>query len=116
MQNKNRKTYKQSTNYNGGIVLLMIETAINYTDDKSVAFFSSNERKWITKILCYRDQHPDEVRVRYMPENNGGYILADVPKSWLKISPPRKHDLSDEQRDALIIRGKLLGESRRKVQ
>lgn len=94
----------------------MIETAINYTDDKPVAFFSSNERKWITKILRYRDQHPDEVRVRYMPENNGGYILADVPKSWLKVSPPRKYDLSDEQREALTIRGKLLGESRKKVQ
>lgn len=80
------------------------ETAIGYLNVDDHATFSSGEVKWIRKILAFKEQYPDEVDIKKMPENNCGVIFAHVPKSWLKVSPPRKVNLSEEQKAAAAER------------
>lgn len=82
----------------------MIEVGINYTDRDEHAFFSANEKRHVKNILRLAEQYPDEVTVKILPEKNGGHILAWIPKRWIRISPPRKLDLTNEQRAAISDR------------
>ena len=80
------------------------ETCVEYLDVDPHATFCSAERKWINKILKLKETYPDEVDIREYPENNNGNILAHIPKSWLKISPPKTRTMTDEQRAAAAKR------------
>jgi hypothetical protein len=80
------------------------ETAISYLNIDDYAIFHSSEQKWINKILKLRESHPDEVKIVYLPEDNNGMLLAHVPKSWFKVSPPAKRNMTDEQRKATAAR------------
>lgn len=80
------------------------ETCVNHVaPDKTIGFCSS-ERKWINKVLKLAEQRPNDVNIRYMPEDNQGMLCADLPASWLKISPPRQTNYTDEQRAAMVER------------
>ena len=80
------------------------ETCVEYLDVDAHATFCSAERKWINKIIKLKESYPDEVDVRKYPEDNDGNILAHIPKSWLKISPPRQSTYTEEQRAAIAER------------
>lgn len=87
------------------------ETVFECVDVDKQATFCSGERKWINKILRLKEKRPNEVEIVCMPEDNEGIILAHVPKSWLKVSPPKKVEYSEEQRAAAAER---LAEARKK--
>ena len=76
------------------------ETALNYLDVEKYATFCSSERKWINKINRLHEQYPNDVQIIHDAESNYGMILAHIPKSWFKISPPKKMNLTDEQKQA----------------
>ena len=80
------------------------ETCVEYINENKTATFCSSETKWINKILKLKDAHPGDVEIIRMPEDNQGYILAHVPKKWLKISPPRQVNYTDEQKAAMAER------------
>ena len=80
------------------------ETCVDYLTVDDSASFCSSETKWINKILKLKETHPDEVQIQMMPEDNDGMMLAQIPKSWLKISPPRQVNYTDEQRAAAAER------------
>ena len=80
------------------------ETCVEYINEDKTATFCSSEQKWINKILKLKAAHPDDVEILYMPEDNQGYILAHIPKKWLKISPPRQVNYTDEQKAAMAER------------
>lgn len=84
------------------------ETCMECTDADNVATFCSSERKWINKLIKLADKHPDEVDIVYHPDDNDGVIFAHVPKSWMKLSPPKKMNLTDEQRQAAADRMRAL--------
>jgi hypothetical protein len=73
-----------------------METCFNYTE-KNRGFFSSDERRWITKIHKLKEQYPERVRIIREPEDNDGCIYCELPTEWLKIRPPR--EVSDEFRE-----------------
>lgn len=75
-----------------------METSCSYTD--AVMFFSSDERKWISKIRRMAETNPSEVIILRQPEENDGCIYAKLPSEYLKIAPKRHIELSDEQREA----------------
>ena len=77
-----------------------METCINYCSDEC-AYVSSDERRWVNRIRKLNDEHPEEVRIIREPENNDGCIYATVPIKWVRIAPPPKRELTDEQRDEL---------------
>ena len=80
------------------------ETCIDYISTDNYATFCSSEKKWINKIFKLHKKYPDEVKIIYMPEDNGGMLYAEIPKSWLKISPPRQVNYTNEQKAAMAER------------
>lgn len=71
------------------------ETAFDYLSCDTHATFFTTEAKWIRKIKSLQQSHPNEITI--INESDDG-ILIHIPKSWMKISPPRKMTLTDEQR------------------
>lgn len=76
-----------------------METCCEYTD-KERMYFSTDERRLITRILRFYEKHPDDVTIIKRPEENDGCLYCIVPPSWLKITPPVKRELTEEQRKA----------------
>ena len=74
-----------------------IDTCFNYVDPK-IAYFSSDEQKWINRIRKLKEQYPEEVHIIKQPEDNDGAIYCKLPTSWLKIAPDRHINMSDEQK------------------
>ncbi len=77
------------------------ETSVEYIANESHATFYSSEAKWIRKIKSLQQDNPDTIQIINESEDS---ILAHIPKSWLKITPPRKMNLSEEQRAAAAER------------
>jgi len=73
-----------------------METACEYTDETMVV--STDERWLINRILKFKEQRPDDITIIRLPENNDGCLYCKMPANWLKISPPAKRNLTDEQR------------------
>ena len=84
-----------------------METCVNYCD-ADTAYFSSDERRWINRIRRLKKEHPEQVRIIREPEQNDGCIYAEVPVKWLKVSPPPKRVLTEEQRMKLSKRMKMM--------
>lgn len=80
-----------------------METCFNYCH-KDHGYFSSDERKFITKIHKLKEQYPDQVRIIAEPENNDGCIYCELPTSWLKVQPPVKRVLTEEQKQEIAQR------------
>lgn len=79
-----------------------IETCFNYCETDK-AFFSSNERKWITKIRKLKAKHPDQVTILKEPEDNDGTIYVRLPPSALqvRICLPSGRALTEEHRQRM---------------
>ena len=84
-----------------------METACGYLDDK-VMWVSTDERRMITHLLKLAEKHPDEVKIVARPEENDGCLYLKCPASYLKINPPVRQNLSDEQRVARSERLKTM--------
>ena len=65
-----------------------METCANYTD-RGCLFFSSDERRWITKVRKLKERFPDRVEIIREPETNDGCIYAKMPVGWLRLTPER---------------------------
>lgn len=76
-----------------------IETAFDYLGEDEKAYFSTSEKKWIRHIFELQKKHPGDVEIKVLPEDNDGCLCATLPKGWMKITPPRKLDLTDDQRE-----------------
>ena len=79
-------------------------TSWNYISDDNIAYFSSSERKWITKIRKLAEANPNEVKIVREPEDNGGTIYAQVPATWLYVRKPKQVNMTEEQRAAAAER------------
>lgn len=80
------------------------ETSFDFLDCDNYAVFCTSERKWVNKILKLKESNPNDVNITTYPENNDGYIVAQVPKNWFKLSPPHTREMTDEQREAAAKR------------
>ena len=80
------------------------ETNIDIVNTEKLATISSSETKQINKIKKLHEANPNDVHIIIDPEDNHGVIVAKMPKSYIKISPPRKVNYTDEQRAALAER------------
>lgn len=88
-----------------------METCCEYTD--KTLFVSSDHQKWINRIRKLSEQYPDDVTIKNRPEENDGCICATMPSEWLRISPPRKVDLSEEQKAELSERLRMAREKQK---
>lgn len=76
-----------------------METSCTYTD-KERMYLSTDERRIITRVLKFQEKYPNDVTIIKYPEENDGCLYCIVPPSWLKITPPVKRELTEEQRKA----------------
>lgn len=77
-----------------------METCFNYCEPHN-GFFSSDERKWITKIHKLKEKHPDKIKIIAEPETNDGCIYCKLPPEWFKLIPPPKgRVLTEEEKQA----------------
>lgn len=82
-----------------------METAMGYlTEDEGRAWFSSDERKWKKRIMKLAEEYPEQVKITVYPEDNDGCINAWIPAKWIRVKPPIKRNLTDEQRMAMSER------------
>ncbi len=88
-----------------------METCCEYTD--SVMWVSTDERRMITRMMKLIAEHPDETEIIKRPEENDGCLCCKVPSTWLKIAPPVKREMSDEQKAAASQRMQKLNEQAR---
>ena len=80
-----------------------METCFNYCS-KEHGYFSSDERRFITKIRKLQEKYPDKVRIIKEPEDNDGCIYCELPTEWFTIRVPKKMNLTDEQRQEIADR------------
>lgn len=79
-----------------------METSVTYTDE--IAYLSSDEKKTINRILKLTKDYSKEIDILAYPETNDGCIYCKLPAKWIKIQPPKKLELSDEERAARAAR------------
>ena len=80
-----------------------METCFNYCD-KEHGYFSSDERKFITRVRKLKEKYPEQVRILAEPEKNDGCIYCELPTEWFSIRPPKKMNLTDEQKREIAER------------
>lgn len=91
----------------------MIEQNFDNSNENNVEFLTGQRKATFTftdKMKKFKESHPDDID---FIENSDGSICGHVPLKWLKISPPRKVVLTDEQRAERSARMKKLAESRK---
>ena len=88
-----------------------METACGYLDDK-VMWISTDEKRMINRLIKLAASRPDESCIVRRPEENGGCLYMKCPANWLKIKPPVRRNMSDEQRIELSERMKSMRNSK----
>lgn len=79
-----------------------LETTINFLQEDKIMTVFSSQRKWVNKLSKYAEDKESGVTVTHI--NKDGSKMFEVPVSWLKISPPRKVNMSEEQKQVLVQR------------
>ena len=70
------------------------ETIINYNNEEDTANVYTWNKSLIKKLSALLfDDH--DIQCKYADEECATFV---VPKSWVKVSPPRKVNLSEEQK------------------
>jgi len=78
-----------------------METCFNYCSPDA-GYFSSDERRWITKIRKLKQQFPDLVTIIAEPETNDGCIYAKMPIRFLRLQgPSTRVEMTEEQKAEL---------------
>jgi hypothetical protein len=84
------------------------ENVIEFISGEKTSTVSFTNQKHINRIKkLYQDHRQD---FGYLIENVDGSVCANVPLSWIKISPPRK--VSEEQKLAASERFKKMHEEK----
>ena len=86
------------------------ETVIEHDGSKDYWGVSTGEQKWRNRLAKLYEQYPDEVKL--IADNMDGSVYYHIPKSWVKISPPIKRNLTEEQKAELRDRMKAAREAK----
>ena len=79
-----------------------METCFNYTD-KDVAYFSTDEKRHITKILKLKQKYPNDIEIIKYPEENDGCLYCKLPPRAMKIQIT-KIEMTEEEKSSLVER------------
>ena len=74
------------------------ETIINYNERKPPQASTPHNRALIRKLDKFAQERPDDCH-RQKTSHEGKAVDFTVPKSWAKISPPRR--LTEDQKERL---------------
>lgn len=79
------------------------ETIINFTEADQIAGVYTHNKALIRRLEKLAQEYPGEVTLE-KSSYWGQAMDYSIPKSWIRINPPRK--LSEEQRAAMAERAK----------
>ena len=82
----------------------MAETVFEHLDGKDTWTVSTDERTWKNRLAKLAEQNPADVEC--VAVNRDGSVMYHVPASWVKVRPPRKVNLTAEQKAAFAERMK----------
>lgn len=85
----------------------MDEYIRNFEGENNIEFLRNQETatvcfcqgRYISKIKALKEEYPDLVDI--CVENEDGSIVAHIPTKWVKISPPKQVDMSEERKEEL---------------
>lgn len=80
------------------------ENAIDWLDSRDKATVTLHGGRLKNRVLRLAEEYPDEVEIRREPDENSGFLVAKIPVKWVKITPPRRLELTDEQKEELMAR------------
>ena len=80
------------------------ENAVEWLDNRQKATVTLHGGRLKNRVLRLAEEYPDEVEIRREPDENGGFLVAKIPAKWVKITPPRRLELTDEQKEGLMVR------------
>ena len=84
------------------------ETIIRYDNEESIANVYTWNKTLIKKLLALLPGRQD-IQCKYADEECATFI---VPKTWIKVSPPRTRNLSEEQKAEAAERMRKARESK----
>lgn len=84
-----------------------VENVIDFIKDSDRATVTFSQGRFKSRIEQLAKSRPDECRI--VARNEDGSLCAQIPVKWVKISPPREMQLTDEQRREI---GKRLAKSK----
>ena len=76
-----------------------MENVIEFLNGQKRATVTLSQGRYKTKVEKLAKERPDECKI--LARNPDGTILAHVPTSWVKISPPRKVEMSEDRKEQL---------------
>lgn len=76
------------------------ETVINYNQEEKTALVYTYDKPLIRKLRKLVGERDDII----MQRGDDNFATFVVPKKWIKVSPPKNMNLSDEQRAAVAER------------
>lgn len=85
----------------------MDENVIEWLNNSDYIGVTLSQKKWINRVEAFAKQ--DE-NVRILARNADGSIYAHLPISYLKLSPKRRVQLSNEEREAMAERMRKIRE------
>lgn len=77
------------------------ENAIEWLDSRDKATVTLHGGRLKNRVLRLAEEYPDDVEIRREPDGNGGFLVAKIPAKWVKITPPRRLELTGEQKEEL---------------
>lgn len=80
------------------------ENAIEWLDTQQKATVTLHGGRLKNRVMKLAEEYPDDVEIRREPDDNGGFLVAKIPVKWVKITPPRRLELTDEQKEELMAR------------
>ena len=86
------------------------ETVIIFNEVERMAQIETCNDRWKIGIRKLKEEHPDKIRIT-KEEDRDGFMCAEVPKKYIKLRGPRL--LTDEQREELVERGRMLAAMRK---
>lgn len=79
------------------------ETVISFNEEEQIAGIYTHNRALLKKLSALAESKPELCKVERV-SCDGAAADFIVPKNWIKVAPPRKMNLTDEQRAALAAR------------
>lgn len=76
-----------------------MENVIEFLNGQKRTTVTLSQGRYKTKVEKLAKERPDECKI--LARNLDGTILAHVPTSWVKISPPRKVEMSEDRKEEL---------------
>ena len=83
------------------------DNSIEFYENAETATVTFTQGRYKTQIKKLAAKYPEECQI--VAENADGSLCAHVPTSWIAVRPPKKLNLTEEER---ALRGELLRANR----